>query len=429
MKRLAISQLVTLVLALTGCSGTSPAHTASQLTDPTTGRPLQIDFMPAKWRVTGAPIDSLTAPFLYDNAIVGSLVNVGLEPHATIGIDLTTQQLRWKRDTTEVTEGRPTGNGSRVTVVEAEGKLIEFNGVDRFNVYGPGDHPLLFSVFLPKEFRKPSIGSGIEQVQRFRDTLVLNVARGVVAYHISDILAGPTEQPLIPVWTQLWPDVGGTRNYSGGLAVSEQHNTVVFGRHEVNQTEQWLRETMYAVDATTGEVRWQRELEKENFASSGSIVFDIEDDTIVALVSGQSSLHAFDFQGNERWKVNRALCPNGNTTLFYEVHIHKGQVYPVPNGDSCQNAYDAATGALKWTFYPPKENSYSFGNTPLFVNDVMYMNNSYLFAVDTRNGKILARSQDMIQGAESRGGSPLYDSAHDQILVWGHELKAFAPIR
>lgn len=381
--------------------------------------------MPAKWTVTGAPIDPLSAPFLYDNAVVGSLINVGLEPYATVGIDLSTQQLRWKRDTTQVTEGRPTGNGSRVTVVEAEGKLIEFNGVDRFNVYGPGDHPLLFSVFLPRELRKPSPGL-TQQVHRFRDTVVLNVERGVVAYRITDILAGTS---LTPVWVRVWPNVGTSRAYSQGLAVSEKHNTVVFNIHETDQTEQWLRETMYAVDATTGEVRWQRELRKAAFAGYGASVFDIEDDTIVALVSGQSSLHAFDFQGNERWKVDRTVCPNGNTTVFDEVHIHKGQVYPVPNGDSCQNAYDAATGALKWTFYPPKENPYSFGNTPLFVNDVMYMNNSYLFAVDTRNGKILARSTDMIQGAESRGGSPLYDPAHNQILVWGHELKAFAPIR
>lgn len=153
-------------------------------------------------------------------------------------------------------------------------------------------------------------------------------------------------------------------------------------------------------------------------------------DRIVAAVSGYPSpLYGFDLQGRQVWKADSVICPNGSSTGFLEMHTDGQLAYPVPDGDACQSAYDLRDGSLKWTFYPPRENSATFANTPIFVRGVMYMTNGYLFAVDTGTGKLLARSQPHLSGSQGMGGSPLYDPVNDQVLVWGDDLVAFKPIR
>jgi len=98
----------------------------------------------------------------------------------------------------------------------------------------------------------------------------------------------------------------------------------------------------------------------------------------------------------------------------------------MPFGDGCFSAWDTETGKMRWNFDSP--NQFTFANKPLLVNNVLYAANQYMWALDFDTGKILAISE---KNSDTQGetGTPQYDAASNQIILWGRELQFYKPLK
>ncbi|WP_424951913.1 hypothetical protein [Deinococcus sp.] len=283
-------------------------------TDEMTGKPLDIQLIATKWSKNGYATASQVAPFLLDNAIAGTLTNVGLESYATVGIGLTTHDVRWKIETVPPKGGDVIGNGSRTSIIDAGNRLTESNRTDCFNVYASGGHRLLFNNLLPEEMVKNLDVLGIDRLAQYNGSVVLNLKGRAAAFQIADIL---TNKPLVPVWSRIFTGKSTARLKSNGLIVVQKPKLIVFSINEIeDSTEKSTKITIYAVDADTGATVWQKVLLSNTPGSFVTSVFVADDDTITALVSGSTNLFTFDFSGNQKWKAGSAVYRNGVRQFF-----------------------------------------------------------------------------------------------------------------
>lgn len=387
------------------------------LHDAVTGQPITLPTLTRTQDIPGVYQDWHAPAFFHND----SLFLIGDNEMVLYNFDLTSQKVTGR---TEFTPHVPVGSG--VSVISAGPSLIEYNETDRIRIWGPG-LTLQRTLMLPEAYRKQGIRFGLEGMRQVGDLAVLLVKEGVVAYRISDLLAGQ----LTPVWDHQYPQGDTTnRHLAIGVAVSEAHDLVVYGISDYDDGPvRRSRTTIHAVTASTGEPRWEKEMHRMDGALLLWTALDIQDDIIVALETGTTELSALNLDGTERWKVPRAVCPNGGTTIMVNVTAQDGLVYPTPDGDACQNAYDLQTGKLRWTFYPPRENTFSFGGKPLIVRGVAYLGNGYLFAIDTATGRILARSAEKNDGATTHSATPLLDPVTGNIVQLGHDAMIYKPVR
>lgn len=406
--------LVGMGLLLSACGGVG--HPGN-LHDAVTGQPISIPSLTTAWELPSVYQDAFAPAFFHNNR----LFTVADDETALNAFDVAARKLTWSYGNIP---NVPVGSGA--SVIRAGQRLIEYNEGDRIRVWGP-DMTLQHTLTLPAAYHKKGIRWGLEGMRQVGDLAVLLVKEGVVAYRIPDLLAGR----LDPVWDHQYPQGETTNQHLAiGVAVSAEQDLVVYGISDYDDGPKRLsRTTLHAVTASTGARRWEKEMDRMDGALLLWTALDIEKDTIVALETASAELSALNLDGTERWKVPRALCPNGGTTLMVDVSAEDGQVYPTPNGDACQNAYDLQTGALKWTFYPPKENAFSFGGRPLIVRGVAYLSNGYLFAVDTRDGKVLARGAKSNPRATRRSSTPLLEPGTGNIVQLGEDAVSYRPVR
>lgn len=136
--------------------------------------------------------------------------------------------------------------------------------------------------------------------------------------------------------------------------------------------------SLYAINAQTGAIKWSTTLGPMVFKS----VLYYQDMIYVPTGQGGLVLHAVDTNGKEQWSAN-FLYPNIGAS---ELYTAGGLVY-MATENSPPVAYDAKTGAVRWTFQPDSFNIASHGGTLVMNKGVIYfVNGNTLFAIDPPTG-------------------------------------------
>ena len=137
-------------------------------------------------------------------------------------------------------------------------------------------------------------------------------------------------------------------------------------------------------------------------------------------------LSKYDAQSRLVWQTPGYICPKGSTPVPNQLVRYGTTLLAMPGGDSCFSAWNTDTGKMRWAFQAPAE--FSFANTPLLLNNVLYAANQFMWALDFDTGKILAVSEenDYTQGGT---GTPQYDVTTNQIILWGLELQFYKPLK
>ncbi|HVS97044.1 MAG TPA: PQQ-binding-like beta-propeller repeat protein [Puia sp.] len=140
--------------------------------------------------------------------------------------------------------------------------------------------------------------------------------------------------------------------------------------------------SLYALNAQTGVVKWHTMLGGMVFRSvlyyQGLIYIATSDSNLI--------LHAVDTNGREQWSVN--LNPNIGASDIYAAN---GLIY-MATQLSPPVAYDAKTGAVRWTFHPDSSNVATHGGTLYLSRNVLYfVSNNTLFSIDPGTGGMIWR--------------------------------------
>jgi hypothetical protein len=152
----------------------------------------------------------------------------------------------------------------------------------------------------------------------------------------------------------------------------------------------------------------------------------IKDKYLYTLGGGKLQLRKYDFQNHLVWETPGYICPGGSTPIPSSLIRYNNTLLVMPLGDTCFSAWNTETGEMRWNFQSP--NKFSFVNTPLLLNNVLYAANQYMWALDFDTGKILAVSEKN-NSTQGETGTPQYDAASNQIILWGTELQFYKPLK
>ena len=136
------------------------------------------------------------------------------------------------------------------------------------------------------------------------------------------------------------------------------------------------RQSLYAVDARTGNLKWGSNL-GDNVTLSPWYY-----DGVVYIATAGGVLHAIDSSGKQQWTVALA---GGNPS---NICSDNGRVFICSAGGP--TALDAKTGSSVWTFPPNRGNINGLSGSISLIKGVLYYkDNNSLFAIDPSSGNII----------------------------------------
>ncbi len=319
--------------------------------------------------------------------VIGNTIVVGSTDGALYSIDRHTGTQRWKFATEGPIASSPAYRDGLFYIVSGDGKLYALD-------HGDGEPKWTFATKGERRFTAPGIHGATPRTERMPDPFDV-------------FLSSPTI-------------VG---------------NVVYFGSGDQN---------VYAVDATTGALKWSFATGDVVHASPAVV------DGVVYIGSWDRNLYALDANtGKERWRYTTG----NDTTIYNQIGlasspaVANGMVF-VGGRDGHFHAVDARTGALKWkhdnrggwtiaspavrggaVYFPTSDGrrfkaldvatgavridlqnkAISF-SSPALAGEVAYYGTSdgYLNAVSTTDGRLLARFQT--DGSKENG--PRYTDAN-----------------
>ncbi|MFB9992681.1 PQQ-binding-like beta-propeller repeat protein [Deinococcus oregonensis] len=179
-----------------------------------------------------------------------------------------------------------------------------------------------------------------------------------------------------------------------------------------------------------GKERWSVQLDAPETTLAGAYVLALNGNTLITQ-AGRNGLQAYDADTGQRaWEQFSSVdvCPSGAAPAEFSIELAAGMVFFGHAGGSCVLAFHADTGKLAWVFDAPVKGT--FDTKPLYVNGVVYANNSRLWALDAQSGELLA-SSPANQYLGANVGAPLsYDPVDHQVMTWGNTgVYAYKPLR
>jgi outer membrane protein assembly factor BamB len=179
-----------------------------------------------------------------------------------------------------------------------------------------------------------------------------------------------------------------------------------------------------------GQERWSVQLDAPDTTIAGAYVLALNGNTLITQ-AGRNGLQAYDATTGQRaWDTFPTVdvCPSGAAPVEFFIEVAAGMIFFGHEGGSCVLAFHADTGKLAWVFDAPVKGTFS--TKPLYLNGVVYANNSRLWALDAQTGELLASSPaEQYLGANV--GAPLsYDPVDNQVITWGNTgVYAYKPLR
>lgn len=334
-----------------------------------------------------------------------------------IAFNLKTQKIAWRRAETFY------GNESFVM----NDHLVYFNGVHQIVVIN-AEGQERSRVELPGDVPQLTFGHLIfPDAQRVGGIFILPMQQEIIAYSIDDLLSSLPD--VKPVWrfdTQPLSKNGRVR--LPGISCDAISTSCYLIESRDMPENQQARTELVKINATKGQEIWRKTLYSTNTTEVPRLgVINVKGDSIFVHLQGTPILTAYNQDGNEIWQNENIICPGGATDILSDLISQDGMVIVSPFGDRCYTILDAKTGVTRFVFSPPVGGS--FGQIPTFVDGVMYATNGFLWAVDTKDGRTLARSTTDLPYAQAETGTVIFDPVNQQLLVWGGQLSAFKPIR
>lgn len=177
----------------------------------------------------------------------------------------------------------------------------------------------------------------------------------------------------------------------------------------------------------SGETLWQiRADEVPNILPDWYIApnyIEIENNHIY--VASLERMQSFDLAtGKQQWvSPDFTKACNDSSNRIDDFLIHEDSIYLSPTVGSCIFSIDKLTGKLNWTLSSREDTFATFGGEPAIKNGVVYVSDGFLWAIDAKTGKKLARSSDFDRGSHGA----FIKATDDAILVWGSRLRSFKP--
>lgn len=241
------------------------------------------------------------------------------------------------------------------------------------------------------------------------DRLYLFVGTGLWTYALKDLRTTNST----PLWTVNFAD----GSYGTSMAFDDVGQVYVSTRNA----------HLYAFN-TAGQPRWTVSTSAPGTTSQTSADgLAVSGDTLIATVE-QGLLQAYStLDGGPRWGSqwpSYNTCPGGSAPAARFVLADQDLVYVLPEGGSCVLAFQVADGGSRWVFDAP--NHYTFDSQPVVVGNVLYATNTNLWALDRQTGQPLGMGEPVLHTSLSNVVQS--DAVRHQILVWGDELRAYAPL-
>lgn len=264
---------------------------------------------------------------------------------------------------------------------------------------------VLNSILIPGE---PRSSTGEHAPTLTETALYLSSGPGLYKYNRADLMKPDAR----PVWV---------KNYDGFTLASfyakDDDHVYVMPND--------LQHTVIAYDGN-GKERWRKQVNTPDLPGGQSFVMQAYKGNLILEIGVQGLLALNMETGEKVWGPNTLdLCPIQGT-ISTNLTIADDKLFLAPNVGVCVLAFDANTGKNLWVFKSPNE--VTFGTYPLYLNGVIYANNSTLYALDANTGKLLAQGRENL--GENGYRAVVYDSKRGQILSWGNTgLFSYKPIR
>jgi outer membrane protein assembly factor BamB len=304
--------------------------------------------------------------------VVGEVVYVGSTDGALYAVNRADGIQRWKYDTRGPVTSSPAFHNGLVYIGSVDGLVHAVEAAT-------GKARWTFATKGERRFTAPGIHGAIPRTERMPDPFDVFLSSPMVANGIVYIGSGDQNVYALDATTGAlrWSfATGDVVHASPALA----DGVVYIGSWDRN---------LYALDAATGRERWRYTTGNDTviynqigIASSAAIA-----DGLVFVGGRDGKFHVVDAKtGAVKWVHNN----NGGWTIASPA-VRNGVVY-FPTSDGTRfKALDAATGTVKFDL---QNKAVSF-SSPALAGDVALYGTSdgYLNAVDARNGTLLARFQ------------------------------------
>lgn len=184
---------------------------------------------------------------------------------------------------------------------------------------------------------------------------------------------------------------------------------------------------LFKVDSRTGETVWAIQANKDKTVFPEFYIAPdyIEIENTSVYVTSSDKMQSFDLAtGKQNWvSPNLTKACNDSSGQMDDFLIHEDSIYVSPTSGSCIFSIHKLTGKLNWTLSTREDTFATLGGEPAIKDGVVYISDGFLWAIDAKTGKKLARSSDF-----DRGSHGAYIKAtNNAILVWGSRLRSFKP--
>lgn len=251
-----------------------------------------------------------------------------------------------------------------------------------------------------------------------KNAVYLTTSHSLFAYDM-ETLAQPNSQPL---WQRYFesPEASGIDD----LAVDSTNGIIYIATEKPTNK---LTTTLYALNRQ-GQELWQKDLgtSPEGLTYARRAKLQAYEKGVVASLYGSGVVELYNPKGEAVWaNPVRFVCDE--TNVLSKPAIVDEVLYGSPAGDHCLFAIDLKTGRKLWDFKAPQ--SGTFDNKPVVVNGVVYASNGRVYAVDAKDGQLLAASEVYDRSLQFERGNIHYDPPRNQLIMWGEKIYSFKPIR